>query len=110
LESKGNHRAVTYALNLHVAKTAPAKGIGARDVGGRDLDIETIAAPVSFVIIQRLIGTERDPGTFRRIARMQGSDVWPVCRSVGIYLPEWFGDPALRRNYGGADHENYAVS
>ncbi|MDX6577890.1 MAG: hypothetical protein QOE96_3843 [Blastocatellia bacterium] len=60
LQSKGNHRAVTYALNLHVAKTAPAKGVGARDVGGRDLDIETIAAPVSFVIIQRLIGTERD--------------------------------------------------
>jgi len=52
LEMKRHHCAVTVALCLYVAETPAANGVGAWYVGGRNLDIETIAAPVGLIVIQ----------------------------------------------------------
>ena len=59
LEAKRHNRAVTAALCLYVGETPAAKGVGAWYVGGRNPDIETIAAPVSLIVIQRLVRTQR---------------------------------------------------
>ncbi len=54
---KRDDGAVAAALGLYVGKTAPANHLGAWYVGGRNLDIETVAAPISLIITQRLIRT-----------------------------------------------------
>ena len=64
-ESKRNYRAVAAALHLYIGKTSTAKGFGAWYVGGGNLDIKTIAATISLVIIQRLVRTQCDARSFR---------------------------------------------
>jgi hypothetical protein len=54
-QSKRNHSAVTAALHLYVGKTSAAKGFSAWHIGRWNFDIETIAATISLVIIQRLV-------------------------------------------------------
>ena len=52
LEAKRHNRAVTVALCLYVGETPAANGVGAWYVGGRNLDVETIAAPIGLIVIQ----------------------------------------------------------
>ena len=54
-ESKRNHSAVAAALHLYIGKTAAAKRFSAGYFGRGNFDIETIAATISLVIIQRLV-------------------------------------------------------
>jgi hypothetical protein len=62
---KRDHSAVAAALHLYVGKTSAAKGFGAWHLAGRNLEIETIAAKISLVIIQGLVRAERDARSFR---------------------------------------------
>jgi hypothetical protein len=63
-EPKRNHGAVANALDLDVGKTPATKGFRAWYVGGRNLDIETVAATISLVVIQGLVRAERDARSF----------------------------------------------
>jgi hypothetical protein len=55
LESKRNDSAITAALRSYIGKTAAANCVGAWHIGGRNFDVETIAATISLIVVQGLI-------------------------------------------------------
>jgi len=55
LKSERNHGAVAAVLHFYIGKTMAANCFGARNIGYGNLDIESIAAAIRFVITQRLI-------------------------------------------------------
>jgi hypothetical protein len=55
LESKRNDSAIAAALRFYIGKTAAANCVGARDLGGRNFDVETIAATICLIVVQRLV-------------------------------------------------------
>ncbi len=60
LKPEREDRAVAGSLCLYIGKAPATHSLGARNIGGRNLHIEAIAATIGFVIGERLIGTDRD--------------------------------------------------
>ena len=52
LQTEREQRAVTSPLRLNVGESSAPHRLGARHIGGGNLHIEAIAAPVRFIIIQ----------------------------------------------------------
>ena len=78
-----------------VPRATAADGFSAWHVSRGNLYVETIAAPISFIVVERLIGTYRYARSFRRIAGAQCRD---VC-ALRSWLRRRPDDLALRRDW-----------
>lgn len=110
LKSKGNDSAVTVFLRSYVGKPTTTKGLGVRNLRGWNLDVETIAASIDFIVIQRLIRPERHARSLRRIAGMQSSDMLAISWSARLCLGRRIVNPTVGRNHRGAKQKNGAPS
>jgi len=93
LQPERKDRAIASSLRFDIGKTAAAHSLSARNIGRGNLHVEAIAAPISFVVVERLIGTDRDARSFRRIAGAQSCDV----RTLWSWLRRRPHDLALSR-------------
>src|SRR5262249_36339180 len=94
LQAKRDQSALAIALSFHIGETTAAGCLGARDIRSRNFHIEAIAAAVSLIIIERLVGVDRDPRSFRRITRPKRGDV-SALSGVLIALCSRFDDEDL---------------
>jgi hypothetical protein len=60
LQTEGNNGAISSALHLHVRECAAADCFRAGNVCRRKLYVKAITAAVRFVVIERLIATDRN--------------------------------------------------
>src|SRR5207302_1852154 len=95
LQPERKNRAVARSLCFDIGKTTAADGFSAWHVSRGNLYVETIAAPISFIVVERLIGTYRYARSFRRIAGAQRRD---VC-ALRSWLRRRPDDLALRRDW-----------
>src|SRR5581483_5408078 len=82
LKSERKNGAVAGALGFHVGEASATDGFGARNISGRNLYIESIAAPIRFIVVERLIRTDRYARSFRRFARAESGHMRALRRRL----------------------------